>query len=407
MTMTARVARALASSRGLFLSALLAGSLCGVAFLGIGESSHTVTARFADADGLVVGNEVRIAGVTDGSVSSVKIEVDPATGQQYAQVDFTIDPGHWPLRQGTFVAVKPKGVLSNVFVAVTPGSMHNPSLGDHPFFGLNQTQSPVGLDELNNVFTPSVTEAIRTQLQEGVLAFGGSGAADLNQTLYYANPLTQDTIPLVDVLATRSPQLDDLNYNFDTISGELAREDANLRPLITNLNTTLAALVAREQDLQGTLTHAANVFTDLDQALGSSTTQADLANFFWESQPSLTCAGSLANYLQPLITAVNPYIKYNGQLSLEGLLGEFITASGYNTGTNSFGQNPNAIDTLLIDPTLPPGGYTANESGGLSTEHSGYHPYQLGGQSVYENSAPLSLPQQLPDGCAPISGTGR
>ena len=106
MSITRRVTTWLASSRGLFLSAVLAGSLCGVGFLGIGEASHTMTARFSDADGLVVGNEVRVAGVQAGTVQAIRIAVDPSNGVQYAEADIQIDPSHWPLHQGTFVAVK-------------------------------------------------------------------------------------------------------------------------------------------------------------------------------------------------------------------------------------------------------------------------------------------------------------
>src|SRR5207253_2925924 len=114
------------------------GSLCCLGFLGIGGSSHTVTAQFRDADGLVVGNEVRVAGVQAGTVTSVEVGTDPK-GSQYAQVELTIDPSQWPLHKGTRVAIKPKGVLSNVFVELDPGSVHSPSLGDSPNFPLSTT----------------------------------------------------------------------------------------------------------------------------------------------------------------------------------------------------------------------------------------------------------------------------
>ena len=348
MNITRRITAALGSSRGLFLIAVLAGSMTGFGFLGLGSAmGDTVTARFADADGLVTGNDVRVAGEIAGSVTSVDFAVDQTTGKQFAQVQFQVDGSHWPLHQGTFVAVKPKGVLSNVFVDLQPGPLGNPSLGDHPFFGLSQTQSPVGLDELNNVFTPSVTEAIRTQLQEGVLALGGSGAPDLNQTLLYADPLTKDTIPVTSVLAGDSPQLSRLNFEFNTISGELAREDFNLRPLITNLDTTLGVLAQRESDVQGILVHAASVFSELNRGLV--------------------------------------------------LLGEFVTATGYNTGTNG------GVDALRIDPTTPPHTESAKQSGGIHAEHPNVN-------NVPAYLAPpngtLSLPSNLPNGCGPILGTG-
>lgn len=401
MISTRRLAAALASSRGLFLTAVLAGSLCSLGFLGIGGASHTVTARFTDANGLVVGNEVRFAGETAGSVTSVEMGLGGG-GAQYAEVSMDIDADHWPLREGTTLAVKPKGVLSNVFVEVDPGSPHNPSLGDHPFFDVNQTQSPVNLDEFTNVFTPSVREAIRTQLQEGVIAFGGAGATDLNQTLANANPLTRDAIPVTDVLATRSPQLDNLNFEFDTITADLAREDASLRPLIINLNTTVSALASRELDLQGTLVHAANVFGDLTQALSSSTTQADLARIFQQGPEALACAGAVSNYITPLVTAVNPYISFTAPYSLDTLLADFVTASGFNTNTAKL-TPPTSGDALRVEPILALPGNTFHDAGGLTTEHAGSPNAQLNGRSVYEEQPPLSGHPSL-NGCSAPAG---
>jgi phospholipid/cholesterol/gamma-HCH transport system substrate-binding protein len=385
--LTRRVTRALASSKALFVVALLSGSLTGLGFLGIGEASHSFTARFADVDGLVVGNEVRVAGVAAGQVTAVDVGLDAQTGKQYAQVQAEVGSGFWPLHQGTLVAVKPKGVLSNVFLELIPGPSSTPSLGNNPFFGFNQTQSPVNLDELSNLFDPSVRSSIRTQLQEGVLAFGGVGATNLNQTLLYADPLTRDAVPITQVLATDSPQLDRLNFEFSKISGELSREDSNLRALIPNVDTTLNALAVQQIHLQGTLVHAAGVLTSLDQTFSSAQTQSDLEYLFRSGPNALNCAASLAFYIEPLVANVNPHVP-----NLDLLLNEFITATGY-TGTN--GADQSGIDTLRIDPTIPPNSApkaeTATESGGLALEHhtSAYQPPFL----------PLSSNPQLPTGC--------
>lgn len=357
--MTRRIALALASSRGLFAIAVTAGSVGGLGFLGIGESVHAFSARFADADGLVAGNEVRIAGVVAGTVESVRAVVDPETGEQYALVTADVDSRFWPLHRGTTVAIKPKGVLSNVFVDLIPGPATSPSLGGDPSFGLGETQSPVNLDELSNVFDPSVRTSIRTQLQEGVIALGGAGAQDLKQTLGEADPLTRDAIPVTEVLATDSPQLDQLNFEFASISGQMAREDADLRALIPNLDTTLGALAAQDVHLQGALVHAAGVFTSLDQSLSSLQAQSELEYLLRSGPDALDCAQTLAGYIEPLVADVNPHVP-----DLDLLLEEFVTATGYTA-------DQSGIDTLRIDPTLPPGGETASESGGLSLEHYG------------------------------------
>jgi hypothetical protein len=123
------------------------------------------------------------------------------------------------------------------------------------------------------------------------------------------------------------------------------------------------------------------VLSGLDQGLASSQTQADLERIFELGPQALTCAGALSGYLTPVIQQVNPHIG-----SLDTLLSEFITATGYNSSTM------NGIDTLRIDPTLPPSSpeYTSNESGGLAQEHKTTH---------FEDSGPLQLPSGLANGC--------
>jgi virulence factor Mce-like protein len=405
---TRRVTAALDSSRALFLITLFAASLCCVGFLGVGGTEHTITAEFSNVDGLVVGNEVRIAGVVAGTVQSVQFNNAAGVGTAFARVDMSIDPAYWPLHDGTKVAVKPKGVLSNVFVAISPGPEQGPSLGNHPQFALKDTQSPVNLDALSNVFTPNVREAIRTQLQEGVLAFGAGGALALNQTLANLNPLTNDAISVTDVLATRSPQLDSLNNEFDTVTGMLAREDSNLRPLVANLDTALSAFAVRENNLQGTLTHAASVFGDLAQALSSPSTQADLARIFEIGPQSLSCATAISDNLTSLVTAVNPYISYKRPFTLDDLLNNFVTATGYNGGTNPpYGLTVDGADALRAYLYYPlPAGYSWHDTGGLSQEHAGYTNAKVNGTPVYAEQPPLTGASHYPtlSGCTPPAG---
>ena len=357
--MVVRLVRMLGSSRGLLVAAIAAGAFSGLGLsAGGGGGSHVVTAQFANADGLVVGNEVRIGGIQVGEVQSLDVRVDTSTGAQFAQATFDIDSDHWPLHSGTQVSVRPKGVLSNMYVDVVPGSAGSKSLGDAPFFPLSQTQSPVNLDELSNVFDPSVRESIRTQLQEGVLVFGGSGVSDLNQSIQQLNPLTADLVPITGVLAQRTPELDRLQSEFDTISGDLARENASLGGLLANGNTFLGVLAAHEVSLQGTLVHAAGTLSSLDAAFSGE--EGNLRTIFQDGPTALNDAMSSANYLSPLIANVDPYIG-----DLDVLLHEFVTATGYDTGTgsNAFGS---PLDTLRVDGSLPMTGRSAVPCGGTS-----------------------------------------
>jgi phospholipid/cholesterol/gamma-HCH transport system substrate-binding protein len=357
--MIIRIVRMLASSKGLFVAAVVTGAISGLG-LSFGSPSHTVLAQFSNVNGLTSGNEVRIGGIEVGTVQSLDVKVDSQTGVQFAQVSFTVDSGHWPLRQGTSVAVRPKGVLSNVYVDVEPGSPSAPSMGDQPQFDVNRTSSPVNLDELANIFDPSVRTSIRTQLQEGVIVFGGTGTADLNQTIANANPLTADAVPITAVLGQRSPELDRLNFEFDKISGDLAREDANLRGLLVNGNQFLGTLATHEVSLQGTLVHAAGTLASIDQGLRGE--ESNLAAIFQKGPNALNQAKTSADLLAPLISNVDPYIS-----DLNVLLHEFLTATGYTSTPPTNNAYGGLLDMLRVDGSLPLPGRTAVACGGTHT----------------------------------------
>ena len=339
------------SSRGLMVGVLAAAGVAGTAFLGIGGSSRTVRACFSDASGLVNGNEIRVAGIEAGSVDSVEVGSDPQTGKPCALVTLAVDSAHWPLRQGTTFAVRPKGVLSNVYVEMTPG--HGPSaLDTSAIVPSSQTSSPIGLDELNNVFDPSVRQSIKTQIAQGNIALGGtgaqSGATNLNDTLHNLNPLTADLAPVTDVLAQRSPELDRLNGEFDTIVTELSSEDANLRGLIDHGNTVLGALAAKQTDLQGLLVHAGNALSDIDNGLRGE--EGNLQAIFQKGPTSLAKTKQAADLITPLIASVNPHIPH-----LDMMLDEFVSGNGYIA---------NGVDTLRVDAMLPVGSNDATSCGG-------------------------------------------
>jgi ABC-type transporter Mla subunit MlaD len=347
-TRTGRISAVLLSSRALMLLACGAAAAAGVAFLG-GGSSHQVLAQFTDADGLVAGNEIRVAGLqTGGTVDSVQVSVKD--GKQVAVALLNIDDSDWPLHQGTTFAVRPKGVLSNVYVAMSPGSGSAPVLDASHVFSTKETSSPIQLDAFSNLFNQDVRESIRTQIQEGVVAFGGSGADNTNGLLQNLNPLTANLSPVTQVLAQRSPELDRLNGEFDTITAELAHEDSNLRGVIENGNTFLHAIAVNAAATQGTLVHAAGTLGTLDQALSGE--ENNLAAIFRKGPSSLDSSANLADMTNPVLAYVNPHIP-----SLDVLLNYFLSATGWQT------TGPNNGPTVLnsrIDATLYVGNQRAS-----------------------------------------------
>lgn len=386
MSALRRMTSMLLSSRTLLLGALAAGALAGAAFLG-GGSSHQVVAYFTDADGLVSGNEIRAAGLqSGGTVDSVQVKVDSATGQQYAATTLNIDDAHWPLHKGTRFAVRPKGVLSNMYVALYPGQESGPVIDGGHVFGTGETQSPINLDAFSNIFDQNVRESLRTQIQEGMIAFGGSGADNTNALLHNANPLSADLSPVTAVLAQRSPELDRLNVEFDTITADLSREDANLRGLISNGNTFLAAIANHATSLQGTLVHAAGTLTSIDQSLQGE--ESNLQAIFQKGPNALDAALNLANNSNPVFEYINPHIAH-----LDQLLGYFISATGYQGSTPSNGTVLNS----RIDATI----YVPSGNTGRWAIPCGGQQWKTGPNNTGNGCTPQKLPP--PDGASTSS----
>jgi phospholipid/cholesterol/gamma-HCH transport system substrate-binding protein len=336
MSAMRRAGSFLLSSRTLMLGAVAAAALAGAAFLNSG-SPHQVVAYFTDADGLVAGNEIRVAGVQSGTVDTVEVHVDAETGAQYAVARLNIADDYWPLHRGTHFAVRPKGVLSNMFVSMTPGSKSNPVIDQSHVFSTAETDSPINLDAFSNLFDQDVRESLRTQIQQGVVAFGGTGADNTNGLLEHANPLTRDLSPVTAVLAERSPELDRLNVEFDRITAELSSEDSNLRGLIENGNTFLHAIATHATALQGTLVHAAGTLTSIDNGLKGE--EANLATIFRKGPGSLDAAKYLSDQSIPVFNYINPHIAH-----LDELLSYFLSATGYQSYTSPTSNLTNPLN---------------------------------------------------------------
>ncbi|HET9050667.1 MAG TPA: MlaD family protein [Candidatus Dormibacteraeota bacterium] len=381
-----RIAGFVLSSRGALLGVLAAAAVAGVAF-GIGGSpAHTVVARFRDVDGLVVGANVRIAGVDSGSVQSIGVRHDaqhepcqaakpadgtcdphaqPGDSDAYAEVTVSVDDAHWPLHDGTTVSVRPKGVLSDLEVVVTPGSASAAALPNGHVFDFDmaapQTTWPVNLDQVTDVFGQyvkdpriQVTTQLRTQIQQGGTALANGGAQSLNGTLANLNPLTRDTTPLAQVLAEHTPALDDLNGELATITGDLAREDPALRGVIANGDILFTAIADKQQSLQGVLDHAASTFATLNGVVAGE--EQNLVTVLDKGPAALQKIQQSSSLVTPLLLAVDPHIS-----SLDILLHEFTTATGYVAA-------PFNIDTLRVDGSLPPLSRSAYPCGGQPLE---------------------------------------
>lgn len=80
-------------------------------------AGYPLTVRFASADGISTGADVRLSGVKIGAVSGVTL--DPKTYE--AKVAFTVSPAV-QIPTDSSVRIKNEGLLGGVYLAVEPGA---------------------------------------------------------------------------------------------------------------------------------------------------------------------------------------------------------------------------------------------------------------------------------------------
>jgi phospholipid/cholesterol/gamma-HCH transport system substrate-binding protein len=133
-----------------------------------GGEGYTLHARFDRIDGLLVGADVRMAGVKVGSVTAETI--DPKT--YLADVSFTV-ADELKLPRDSSAGVTSDGLLGGKYLALVPG-------GDEqmikPGGRVTITQSSVSLEDLLGKFIFSVTDMVNA-VKGGQSGGSGSNAA--------------------------------------------------------------------------------------------------------------------------------------------------------------------------------------------------------------------------------------
>ena len=242
---------------GLLAAGALAAGMLGNVF---GNHGYTVTAYFLSAEGLTQENDVVINGARVGKVLSVGIAPDSGPSQGGAQVVMAIDGPSAPLHRGTRATIRPKGLLGNPFVELTAGPASGAAIPSGGALPIQDTASPVDLDQVMDLFDPQTRTRIQTLTREGGTALANRGS-DLNLFLAALPGITQDTATVTDRIASQDQQLSALDVEFDRIAQMMAAEDRAFRADLANGASLLDVTAAHEAQLKAALVYA-------DRALG-------------------------------------------------------------------------------------------------------------------------------------------
>jgi phospholipid/cholesterol/gamma-HCH transport system substrate-binding protein len=230
------------------LVVLLSVNLNRLPFLGSSTAYH---AEFAAAGGLASGNQVRVAGMQVGSVSSVRVSGG------HVDVRFTVRSGV-QLGATSAASVEVATVLGEVFLQVDsagPGVLR--AGGTIP---LARTTVPYTLLDAFGAVGQNVEQTNLPQLQQSLdqlaAALNGTSTADVGATLTGLTKFAQ-------ALGSRQDELSALLANAKTVTATLAGNGAALVQLLGNGDTFLKMLTARHDVINRILSDTAQLGVEL------------------------------------------------------------------------------------------------------------------------------------------------
>lgn len=297
----------------IFLMILVAFKADSVPLIGGGDTYY---ASFKESSGLKPNDEVRIAGVRVGKVSSVELKGDAV------RVAFKIKTDS-KFGTETRAEIKVKTLLGAMFLALIPEGSGQLKAGSTigedrtkpafevvaAFSGLAERADAINLDQL--------TESLNT-LAEAT----ANTPEELQSTLKGLSALSAN-------VAARDEQVNLLLTNLKKVSGVLADRNQDIVALMTDGDVLLRALVARREAVHTLLVSTSKLSTELTSLVRQ--TRGDL-------KPALSN-----------LTGVVSVLRKN-QTNLDNSLR--LLAPFYRVFTNTLGTGP-WFDTWISN--LPPG----------------------------------------------------
>jgi phospholipid/cholesterol/gamma-HCH transport system substrate-binding protein len=243
-----------------------------------------VKAVFQSSNSIRKNSPVRIAGVNVGKV----VKVEGKSGTDAAVVTMEIDKKGLPLHKDATMKIRPRIFLEgNFFVDVQPGTPSAPTIDDGDTIPVTQTATPVQLDQVLTALQSDTRASLQKTLGglgQGLTykpskaqdrdadpsARGESAAESLNDAIRYGERSLKGTAIVSDaLLGVRRHDLSGLIDGLSRTTEGLGRNEDQLKDLVTNFNTTVAATASEASNLQASIRLLGPTLQNADAALDS------------------------------------------------------------------------------------------------------------------------------------------
>ena len=220
---------------------------------------YTLRAAFADANGLVKGAPVQVAGVPVGQVTGVG-----ASGRQ-AIVGMRIDHRYAPVHAGTVAVIRYSTLLAQKYVELSPTAGTAP-LPDGATIPTDQTITPVDFDQFLSTLDPETRRQAQVLVQQ--LGGGVQGRGEtVNLLLDQLSGLAGESRGGLGTLDAHSADLGTITSDLAVTSARLARSREQLGDLVASSAAVAGTLSANDRSLDDLLVHLARTGEDVDATL--------------------------------------------------------------------------------------------------------------------------------------------
>ena len=245
----------------------LAATIANISF----GDRFTYRAVFRDVTGLAKGQDVRIAGVRVGEISTIGIDKDRTS----ALVEFSVDRST-VLTGGTLATIKYRNLIGERYLALSQGAGPATALRDGDTLARSHTRSALDLTVLFNGFKPLFAALAPKDVNE----LSGEIISVLQGEGGNINSLLTHTASLTSTLADRDQLIGRTITNLNAVLGTVDAHDKALGDLLDQLQRFVSGLAGDRVAIGRSLTNINNVAGQTADLLtkGRPAIKADVAN---------------------------------------------------------------------------------------------------------------------------------
>lgn len=247
--------KSLRTPRGILVAVLVIALVVGVALWTRDSTSTTVQARFASAESLNVGDDVKVLGVRVGEITGIDNDDDGVL------VTMEVESGQ-PIPADAHAAIVSPSLVSGRFVQFDPVYSGGDRLRDGDVVSLDRTAVPVTFDDVKQQLTDLATTLGPDEGKKSgplAVAITSLEAALKNGNSTQLRTSIAELRGAATALSDGRSDLFGTIENLNTFTRNLALNDAAVRGFTTELDDVSAVLSSNRTNLSGAIKDLATV----------------------------------------------------------------------------------------------------------------------------------------------------